>query len=316
MKKTTKVISIIAAVSCIAGIICTVAGVIGGATFGNLSWNRYININPGYNFGRYHPGFDYSTLSIPGNTEIDSIDFYFAGKKNVSIVSGDSFSVQNGKNTPISQDGSSAVSENGLWSYMNGTTWVVEAFKFSNSNVVITIPQNAEFYSVNINSDASAVRINTPIAADDFNLDSDAGAVSINAALISQNVEISSDAGAIDISGDFNSAYAVIENDAGKISVSNSIGDTEWHVSTDMGTVDIVSNKNADNYNYSVDTDLGSVTINGVKVSGSHHAASVANTLYVECDMGTVNFHFNGEVNNTFVTTNLSKEDFNNEKII
>jgi hypothetical protein len=168
----------------------------------------------------------------------------------------------------------------------------------------------------NVNAGAVKVELDSGdctlknIQADDLNVNNDLGKTVIEGAKL-KTFEMEADSGDVTIT-DITSDSSKLNLDLGKLTakglfskglkVTNDSGDINLQgtllgttdVTCDMGKVTISPGGSKDQFNYELNTDMGSATIGGDKVSGSIKSANSApNTLKVKNSMGDINIVFN-----------------------
>ena len=301
MRKTTKIVCIIAAVALGLGIVCMIVGLMGGASLRGMGfWRRggdapvvteeqFPARNGDGHSGEKHSQQEYLGGAVRGNSIIDGLDMEFDSPVAISISTGDKFSLSVDGYDEFVQYGESGVSTDDFKSYMEGTTWVIETLR-SVSDISITIPAGCEFKNVEISTEGTDMSWSVPFTADRLKLDVERGSFYMDSAVSAQYMELSGEGADITIEGTMTIAGAEVEMDGGGAQIADVSGGCNWNVACDMGEVEVHSSDSSQNYNYIVDARSSLFTVNGEQITAERRI-NAPYTIRVE-DAGTVSFYF------------------------
>lgn len=160
---------------------------------------------------------------------------------------------------------------------------------FEDGDLVIYVPQKAQFSDVKIDAGAGAFKVDK-ITTNSFDLDVGAGKTEIDELFVRDDARISGGAGVIDINdGKINNLQ--LELGAGKTYVRSEItGNSK--VEAGVGKLDLVLLGGKNNYKFSVDKGIGSVTIDGVKQNDDGVYGGGSNMIDLESGVGAVEVRF------------------------
>lgn len=163
------------------------------------------------------------------------------------------------------------------WEY-DGTTLTVqnreEAFDWlnvDNPKATLYIPADSYFEYADIDMDAGSCTIETPIQCGTVEVDVDAGSAHLK---------------------DVDTGWLRLDCDAGKITFNGTVADG-GEVGVDAGAVEMtLTGAEVTDYNYDIDIDVGSLTINDKNFSGLGHQQFIDNSAPADwslgCDAGKI----------------------------
>ena len=142
-----------------------------------------------------------------------------------------------------------------------------------------------------INTDTGDVSINN-VKCDSITMDLDLGKCEIDG-IVTEKAILKSDTGDIDIT-DIESNGSEIDCNLGDLTVKGKLLGKST-IKMDTGTINLDLRQSRDETSYFIETDLGSVNVNGNKSSGSveNRIPGAANTLNINSDLGDVKVSFN-----------------------
>ncbi len=265
MKKKTKSVVVFAVILLIIGSVCMAVGFIGGGSvlhFADFAKAKYFQVISSEEKVIEFTHNDYES-SIVHEIEID-ID---AAK--VIIQIGDRLSVRS-ENTTSARVTSKIDSKGTLKIEDERYGFLFDSRKILPPTVYITIPND--------------------MSLDSFSVECEVGSVyGENISIITKESDFSVDVGSIEMSG-ITSAGTEIETSVGDVKlVGTFTGETD--ISCDLGSVALHTIGSLNDWTYVIDSKLGSVNINGEKMSGSaikNSAARLPNHFDVECNLGNV----------------------------
>lgn len=124
--------------------------------------------------------------------------------------------------------------------------------------------------------------------------DVDAGSAEVDGGCCGKNLDLDVDAGGLTLLN-FDSAAVTMDVDAGSIEYSGTIRGS-WTADCDVGSITMELDAAEKDYNYAVDSDMGSVQIGSREFSGMSASQDIRNgaeyTAKIDCDMGSVEVIF------------------------
>lgn len=238
----------------------------------------------------------------PGNYEavynefvdVKSIDFEI-NRANLEVSEGDVFSIKYQKHS--NSDFECYIDEDGEWhisgsvrskrlSLYNIISWFENGEK---DTIYITIPAGTELSDFDLEVNAGNVEWKD-ITAGDFDIDVNAGNIELYGVNIIGKMEISCSAGNVEVdNASVSDLY--ISLSAGNVDWS---GDARGNINADsnMGNVTIRLSGDVDDYNYDVNSNMGSVTLNGKEYEGWSETINIQNgaekNIILSSNMGNI----------------------------
>jgi len=163
--------------------------------------------------------------------------------------------------------------------------------QWKDSCLEITLPDDIKLNSAVIYTGAGNISWEASCTVHEVDLSSDLGDISWNGVVFAQNLELDTDMGDIVFDGQGDIWVADLSTCMGDVSVWNLQTNT-LTARTDMGNVEIQCA--VDNLSYELDTDAGSVYINGDKQSGKSigHVSDGVHYIEGHSSMGDVSLTF------------------------
>ena len=289
MRKPTRAVLIVAiALLIIGGSLTAIGSAMGG---GMRNWpgsaTRWINFN-GLNWGR----------SIKLSSESAELDPFTAIRTDtdigkITIHYGDSYHV----------DFIECPMEYTSWSLVDGILTIRQAgfdyddhnwgnYNDRNTEIRVTVPRDIVLSGLDINHDLGELVCEVPVKGDRVNIDLDLGSATVRD-IIANNVTIDLDLGSLTASNITADRFSA-KLDLGD---ANLRGIAACHVvaNCSLGNLDLQLIGNLDDYNYELDTNLGSLTLDGSSVRGGHinyHVSGRPYNLNISVDLGRANVSF------------------------
>lgn len=126
-------------------------------------------------------------------------------------------------------------------------------------------------------------------------LDVDAGSLCVYGGACQGKLSVDVDAGGAEL-WEFEGGSAEFDTDVGSIEY-NGVLQGDWKADCDMGSIVIYLNAQKDDYNYVIENDMGSVTLDGQMFAALSDRSNLKNgasyTGTIDCDMGSIEVYFN-----------------------
>lgn len=169
----------------------------------------------------------------------------------------------------------------------NGTLTVKEnkKFDYTESNINLQIPRDTCFEKADIDAGAGKFSIET-LSARTLNLDFGAGQADIGTLNAFDNADINGGAGKITIA---NGTLKNLELDmgVGELSLTSKlVGDSDFDLGIGKTTLTLIGTP--EDYRVELEKGLGSVTHNGVAVTGASRLGNGPNEVEIDCGVGSV----------------------------
>lgn len=162
------------------------------------------------------------------------------------------------------------------------------AGKNGGCQLVVTIPEDFKAETIEIEVDAGTVKADS-LAAERAELEVDAGTIKIEKLMVTEKAELNLDMGKIDISdGEVNNLD--LECDMGK-AFYGGVLTGKSKISCNMGSVEASLLDAAENYSFSIRSDMGNIQVDGEKyqgVSSSVKLGNGQNEVGLSVDMGSI----------------------------
>lgn len=162
------------------------------------------------------------------------------------------------------------------------------AGKNGGCQLVVTIPEDFKAETIEIEVDAGTVKADS-LAAERVELEVDAGTIKIEKLMVTEKAELNLDMGKIDISdGEVNNLD--LECDMGK-AFYGGVLTGKSKISCNMGSVEADLLDAAENYSFSIRSDMGNIQVDGEKyqgVSSSVKLGNGQNEVGLSVDMGSI----------------------------
>ena len=192
-----------------------------------------------------------------------------------------------GKNIKCKLDGKNLEVE---FERKNVSSW----FGSDSPYIYVLIPESMALKKAEISTDAGTVNM-TRITADAMKVDVDAGSVYGNDILIENDMEIDVDAGSVEFFT-LSCRNLTADCDAGQICLDTFHAEGNVSLDTDAGSVSMYMDHSYLDFNYTVECDLGSITLNGESMRGFGSKHTIDNNAQqkfkASCDVGSVDIYF------------------------
>jgi hypothetical protein len=151
------------------------------------------------------------------------------------------------------------------------------------STITITVPEDAVLDKIDLSVNAGNMEIRGADAKD-ITIDLDAGNVEVyNGTYTTVSADV--DAGNLTFENCVLTS-AEMDTDMGNIELKSCAFDT-LEAEADMGNIEVRSSQSLDDYDIQLETDLGSITVNGQSYSGGYHATgSGTKRVEISVNMG------------------------------
>lgn len=175
----------------------------------------------------------------------------------------------------------------------NGVLYIKEKsrglFEKRNETIILSVPKDFKFDSVEISHGAGELKINSLIT-DDLELELGAGSIEINNLVVFKEADIEGGAGAIKLK-DVDIEELNLDMGVGNLDLSGSLG-KKSEINAGVGTLNILLNSSSEDYLISVDKGLGKVTVAGKKVNDGDIIGNGKNKLFVNGGIGDIAIDF------------------------
>ncbi len=198
----------------------------------------------------------------------------------ITIKEGDSFSVEsNLKNITVDN-------ENSLLKIKSRKTF---AESYNDAKLVITVPSDVSFENVVLITGAGVLNADS-IAATNIECDFGAGEINIGSMIAMGSAEIDGGAGKITISS---GAMHNLDFDmgVGELNFTSALtGECEFDFGVGESNITLIGNK--DNYSLDIERGVGSITIDGKKVTDAGGFSNGMNKVEISGGIGSINITF------------------------
>lgn len=213
------------------------------------------------------------------------------GQGKVVIEQGEEFSAQikkSGNNRKIK-----STVKNGIWELKEKNDGfdlsdLIKNVKKGGIHLVVTVPEGFEAEKIEIEVDAGQVEAGS-LTAKKVDFEVSAGTIDIENLVVTEEAEMEIDMGTIDISSG-NIKNLDLQCDMGKAVYSGMLTGKN-KIGCDMGSVEIELEDAAENYTFSINNDMGKVSLDGKKYNGLSSRVEKGNgenKIGLEVDMGTI----------------------------
>lgn len=179
-------------------------------------------------------------------------------------------------NVYLSEDDSIYVHLNGGDGHCELRNGTLELNKLTSDEVTVYVPENHSFDSIDIESEIGNIYTEVPLKA-------------------SGHVEISADAGEISIMN-LEAKSLSVSSDIGSVIIDSSTVRGNIEFETDAGYIEYWSEGEANDYNYVISTESGSVSVADENLSGFSQKRTIDNgassQIKAEADAGNINIYF------------------------
>ncbi|MEF9951964.1 MAG: DUF4097 family beta strand repeat-containing protein [Clostridium sp.] len=157
------------------------------------------------------------------------------------------------------------------------------------NHITIRIPKNHSFNKSNINLAMGDLNINN-LTSKDMDVELDMGSFT-GSNIETDNIKCEASMGSIDISK-LRSKATNIDVEMGSANISGEIyGVTE--INSSMGSVELSSSINLDDYEFDLNTGLGSISINNEEINGKYiKKANSKNIIKAKTEMGSIEVNY------------------------
>lgn len=162
------------------------------------------------------------------------------------------------------------------------------AGKNGGCQLVVTIPENFQAETIEIEVDAGTVKADS-LTTETADLEVSAGTIKIEKLVVTKEAELNLDMGKIDIS-DGAVSNLDLECDMGK-AFYGGILTGKSKISCNMGSVEAELFDAAENYSFSIRSDMGSIDVDGEKYQGTSSSVKLGNgenEVKLSVDMGSI----------------------------